>query len=323
MSAKNMMTRTLRLGWAACLVGALAFAAGCGSDTDLVVDAGDNGNGNGDNGNGDNGNGNGNGDNGNGDNGNGDNGNGDNGNGNGDFTTCDGTTQCSDGIDNDGDGFIDMEDPHCASCFDDNEFGFATGIPGDNVGNTFQDCFFDGDSGSGNDGCRVPTCCYDPNQDVTHTGQPCSMELEVCQEGFSDQCLEICGSASPPGCDCIGCCTVCPTCPPGDADCNEADLADQCLDIWRGADFENEFSDCDPHDAENFNEENCPVCEKFDDCGGPDCEEEECVLCAGQTELPDHCDEEDRCPGGTACSNDGGCPDGQYCALGCCLERID
>src|SRR4051812_19873672 len=43
-----------------------------------------------------------------------------------------GTTQCSDGIDNDGDGKIDLMDPECVSPLDNDESSFATGIPGDN-----------------------------------------------------------------------------------------------------------------------------------------------------------------------------------------------
>jgi hypothetical protein len=299
---QQMKTTMMRLGWAACVVGALAFAAAaCSGGSDLVVDAGDNGNGN--NGNGNNGNGN----NGNG-NGGGDGDAGTNGNGNGEGSlACDGTTQCSDGIDNDLDGFIDLEDPHCASCFDDNEFSFNTGIPGDNQGARFQDCFFDGDSGSGNDGCQVETCCYDPNNDRCTMYEEDGSMSAICAAGFTEKCIEICGSASPPGCDCIGCCTVC-----------DPDTGD-CADIFRGADF-SDYPDCHYNNLSA-----CPTCEKADICGGPDCEDDECVLCAGQSEddLPDHCFEGDaRCPGGTACSNNNDCEAGQYCALGCCLNEI-
>src|SRR5947207_6303314 len=64
-----------------------------------------------------------------------------------------GTTQCSDGIDNDGDGKIDYADPECVGPLDNDESSFATGIPGDNIDACKQDCFFDGNSGMGDDGC--------------------------------------------------------------------------------------------------------------------------------------------------------------------------
>jgi hypothetical protein len=34
-----------------------------------------------------------------------------------------GATQCDDGLDNDGDGSIDLDDAHCASLLDDKEAG--------------------------------------------------------------------------------------------------------------------------------------------------------------------------------------------------------
>src|SRR5260221_8786085 len=40
-----------------------------------------------------------------------------------------GTTQCSDGKDNDGDGLIDGFDPECTGPWDNDESPFATGIP--------------------------------------------------------------------------------------------------------------------------------------------------------------------------------------------------
>src|SRR5687767_8202688 len=55
--------------------------------------------------------------------------------------------QCSDCSDNDGDGRIDGFDPECSGPLDRLEDSFATGIPGDNMDSTYQDCFFDGDSG--------------------------------------------------------------------------------------------------------------------------------------------------------------------------------
>lgn len=237
--------------------------------------------------------------------------------------SCDGTTQCSDGEDNDGDGYVDLDDPHCASCFDDDESSFATGIPGDNKSNDgTQDCFFDGDTGQGNDGCNVPDCCYDPDDDTCSMYDEDGNLSQTCDEGFTDECIEICGAGTPPGCDCIGCCTVCSVCEDDDPDCTEED--EQCLNIFRGADF-SDFPDCDPNDPTSFTEENCPTCEQHDDCSGPDCEDDECVLCAGEDEddIGDQCDSEDSCPGGTACTDNSDCADDEYCALGCCVSEIE
>ena len=70
-----------------------------------------------------------------------------------------GNTQCSDGIDNDGDGKIDYADPECVGPLDNDESSFATGIPGDNIDACKQDCFFDGNSGMGDDDCQWQLKC--------------------------------------------------------------------------------------------------------------------------------------------------------------------
>ena len=104
---------------------------------------------------------------------------------------------CSDGQDNDGDGLIDGFDPECTGPFDDDESSFATGIPGDNKGAAFQDCFFDGNSGGGDDGCRYPTGCL--TGDISPSDRRCAV---------SDQCLNSCKPLLPNGCDCFGCCQI-------------------------------------------------------------------------------------------------------------------
>ena len=95
-----------------------------------------------------------------------------------------GMTQCSDGIDNDGDGKIDYNDPECVGGLDNDESSYATGIPGDNVDACKQDCFFDGNSGMGDDGCdwqlkcdpltNNPSCPYDQAYAQSHTSE-CSL----------------------------------------------------------------------------------------------------------------------------------------------------
>ena len=70
-----------------------------------------------------------------------------------------GNAQCSDGLDNDGDGKIDYADPECVGPLDNDESSFATGIPGDNSDACKQDCFFDGNSGMGDDHCLWQLKC--------------------------------------------------------------------------------------------------------------------------------------------------------------------
>src|SRR5687767_2487028 len=51
---------------------------------------------------------------------------------------CDGPCACSDGLDNDDDGAIDVDDPECTGPTDNDEETFGTGIPGDNRDGAFQ-----------------------------------------------------------------------------------------------------------------------------------------------------------------------------------------
>ena len=46
-------------------------------------------------------------------------------------------------------------DAECTGASDNDEASFGTGIPGDNKDPCKQDCFFDGNSGSGDDGCTT------------------------------------------------------------------------------------------------------------------------------------------------------------------------
>ena len=123
-----------------------------------------------------------------------------------------GITQCNDGIDNDGDGKIDLADPECTGPYDNDEGSFATGIPGDNMDACKQDCFFDGNSGMGDDGClwqlqcdplsNEPKCAYDPSF-VSHHSAECSIS-----DSQSQHCIDKCRPVTPNGCDCFGCCQV-------------------------------------------------------------------------------------------------------------------
>ncbi|MCC7539932.1 MAG: hypothetical protein IT379_27170 [Deltaproteobacteria bacterium] len=112
-----------------------------------------------------------------------------------------GMTQCTDGIDNDMDGTVDGLDAECTGPADNDEGTFATGIPGDNRDESCQDCFFDGNSGAGDDRCRYATECL-TGDDPTGAPGGCN----TCE--VSMDCLDNCRGRVPNGCDCFGCCTI-------------------------------------------------------------------------------------------------------------------
>jgi hypothetical protein len=161
---------------------------------------------------------------------------------------------CSDGLDNDNDGFVDGFDVECTGPYDNDEGSFATGIPGDNRDPVWQDCFFDGNSGSGDDGCRYQTGC------MTGELQPDDSRCTLTQE-----CVDFCQPFTPNGCDCFGCC--------------EVFTGDESVFVQIG-------SSCSLDQIDD--ETACPRCiqttECVNTCG-------ECELCAGKTvdDLPDSC----------------------------------
>jgi hypothetical protein len=180
--------------------------------------------------------------------------------------------ECADGIDNDGDGAADGFDLECSGPLDDDEGSFSTGIPGDNRDPKWQDCFFDGDSGGGNDGCRYSTDCLTGVLDQDHPD---------CQ--LSQYCIEYCLPRTPNGCDCFGCCEVLLD----DGTTVHVIIGDDCTE-------------------ENLDE--CQTCVPTDDCTN---ECGECELCLGKTieDLPDYCFTDDGTPpggGGTGGSGSGG-----------------
>jgi hypothetical protein len=196
--------------------------------------------------------------------------------------------ECGDCEDNDGDVAIDGLDVECVSPCDDDESSFATGIPGDNADPCLQDCFFDGNSGSGNDGCEwdlacdplnpgAPECPYDPEQNNCPTEQ-------------DQDCVDNC--EVPNGCDCFGCCTV------------TVDGIEYAIFIG---------DDCNLDDVEN-----CDSCTPQDSCGDV-CDPDDCELCFGETELPPNCEEPSCAVGQLPCLDNGDCLAGDYCQTGCCV----
>ncbi|MEP6865447.1 MAG: hypothetical protein ABJE66_32810 [Deltaproteobacteria bacterium] len=236
-----------------------------------------------------------------------------------------GGPQCSNCKDDDGDGLIDGFDPECTGPFDNDEGSFATGIPGDNKDAINQDCFFDGNSGGGDDGCNQHVCCLfgattkaecqadlvglvnNPDTegnkyDVTKCFAPLG------SAPMPAKCAMVCGAITPPGCDCFGCCTVCE---PGTTTCFDIAL--------------------NPIVSPNCTQDNladpaaCKRCVKTTTCGGGDCGGTTCVLCAGENtnDLPPDCGGTITCPANEpTCPTGSGCPDQTYCAQGCCIGVI-
>jgi hypothetical protein len=223
-----------------------------------------------------------------------------------------GSSQCSDGRDNDGDGKIDYNDPECIGGLDNDESSFATGIPGDNMDECKQDCFFDGNSGAGDDGCDWqlkcdPTsvnskCPYDQQYAMSHTNE-CSTSASQ-----SQQCIDFCRKFVPNGCDCFGCCVV-----PG------ASTPIRLTATCTAADFGNPAK--------------CPVCTQVTQCNNP-CER--CEVCIGKPTVPADCvatpdggtpdggtpvcaNNFPPCGPGTVNPDPLSCPESTTCVTGCCV----
>jgi hypothetical protein len=207
---------------------------------------------------------------------------------------------CSNGVDDDGDGLVDGFDPECTGPLDDDEGSFATGIPGDNVDPKWQDCFFDGNSGGGDDGCRYSTDCLTGAKPLTD--KACTV---------TQQCRDFCQPRTSNGCDCFGCCTV--RTAGGDVDIQ---IGEKCS-------------------IEKIGDESaCPRCIKTTTCGN---ECGACELCAGKTaaDLPASCTPTTppdgappppsyTCDGGQVCGPSTPCPVSpqSYCQQGCCVPII-
>jgi hypothetical protein len=230
----------------------------------------------------------------------------------GSTSLCGDSCVCSNGLDDDEDGLVDGLDPECIGPTDNDEGSFATGIPGDNRDPKWQDCFFDGNSGAGEDDCRYASECLTGEYDQDH--EDCTV---------TQTCLDYCIDRTPNGCDCFGCCTV------GLEDGSNVDVLT--------------ISSCSIDQIDD--EEACPRCEKSTQCGN---ECGECELCIGKTaaDLPESCalppdggggegggtgTGEGGAPsipppnytcddGAQVCSVELPCPADQYCRLGCCTE---
>ncbi len=173
-----------------------------------------------------------------------------------------GNTACTNCIDDDNDGLVDWKDPDCTGPLDNDEATFATGIPGDNVDPCKQDCFFDGNSGSGDDRCLFDVSC-----DPKSPGAPkCPYDPKTknCGDPTSEACKAKCLGLVPNGCDCFGCCVV----PSPTGGTVAIKLVPTCT-----------FAKADDPSV-------CPPCTQVADCTRP-CGH--CELCLGKTVLPLDC----------------------------------
>lgn len=208
--------------------------------------------------------------------------------------------ECNNCIDDDGDMKVDGFDPHCTGPLDDDESSFDTNIPGDNNNATRQDCAFDGNSGPGNDGCDLHTCCLLVGECPAELDQ--GYDPDDCE--VTDECRDNCGPITPPGCDCFGCCTI----------CND----DGCWDVFTNPTVAPE---CDIGVLDD--DAKCPKCNLDETCGTT-CDPDNCILCPGQTidDLPPQCMDA-QCPDNlTPCASNTDCLSDEFCATGCCIGAI-
>jgi hypothetical protein len=216
-----------------------------------------------------------------------------------------GRTQCTNCRDDDGDGLIDWLDPECTGPLDDDESSYATGIPGDNVDPCKQDCWFDGNSGAGDDRCLFPSECLVGSREPRCPYDPAAARDPKRCPKPSAACIAFCKPLAPKGCDCAGCCDVYD--PAGKL--HTVKLTATCTYENLGA---------------------CQTCTKIAECSNP-CGK--CEWCLGKTSLPAECAptakpdggtnpaDPNACPtGSVACSPSVACPTGQYCLTGCCIK---
>jgi hypothetical protein len=201
---------------------------------------------------------------------------------------------CANGIDDDGDGKADSEDVECQGERDNDEATFATGMPGDNRDPKWQDCFFDGNSGAGDDRCRYPTGCL--TGEIAQTDPACAI---------TQSCLDRCMPSVPEGCDCFGCCTV--------------STGQGSVDILLG-------SSCTA--AKLNNPKACTRCEKSTNCQPPPAVDAGTpppppAVDAGTPPPPPAVDSgtppPNPCGDGDSCTAAGTCNAGYACTNGCCI----
>ncbi|MEZ4221186.1 MAG: hypothetical protein R3B13_09660 [Polyangiaceae bacterium] len=228
-------------------------------------------------------------------------------------STCQGKVyECGDCLDNDGDCKIDSADDHCIGVCDNNEQGFKGNISGQNNAPCKADCYFDQDTGAGNDDCywshkcdplavapdyppEGSQCSYNPNANIPGTSQSCS-QLSTTQ---SNQCGSYCGPLVPNGCDCFGCCAI-----PGVG-----------YTVYLGSEDSGGNGTCNLQNLTDPSK--CKPCTQVSACLNT-CEN--CEICLGKPTLPPECNGQTCPPGIQQCGLPGQdpCAAGFFCVTGCC-----
>jgi hypothetical protein len=201
---------------------------------------------------------------------------------------------CGDCTDNDGDGKIDMNDPDCLGPCHNAENTYYGSVPGQAGPACTVDCYFDQDSGSGNDTCNwnhrcdplsVATkyppegdaaCAFDIGTNTPGTGDSCGRVPGYTGDGglglYDRQpstCLNFCQPLTPNGCDCFGCCEL---------------PAHSGKFVWLGSEDSSGNGICDKQSVAN--PDKCRPCTPVKGCVN-DCKT--CELCLGKDTLPAEC----------------------------------
>jgi hypothetical protein len=115
------------------------------------------------------------------------------------------------------DGLTDWQDPDCLGPCDNSENGLDLDIPGGDGPDCTVDCYWDSNSGSGNDGCYwnhqcdtlspegASVCPYNPNASTPGSG---GASCDTLLNNQPATCLAVCPQLVPNGCDCFGCCVL-------------------------------------------------------------------------------------------------------------------
>ena len=241
---------------------------------------------------------------------------------------------------------IDSLDPDCLGACQNNEARVLRSDPSQNNAPCKADCYWDQDTGSGNDSCywnhqcdpfeQSPApaatspeigCTYDPN---THVGgAPVPAGQKDCAYLLANQpklCTDFCKPLTPNGCDCFGCCE------------NPNDKGHY---VYAGSVNAAGQPTCTADQATLMDSTKCKACTPVPGCQNT-CEH--CEICFGGAPLPADCFGDmagsppstdmagappppppQTCPAGqAACGLPGQapCDPGFYCVTGCCQQAI-
>ena len=229
-------------------------------------------------------------------------------------STCQGKVyQCGDCLDNDGDCAVDSADTQCLGPCDNTEGSFFGGIPGQNNSPCKSDCYFDQDTGSGNDDCHWShrcdalevgpdyppegsQCAYNPGANIPGYGGDCDSAFAA----QSQTCTDYCGPLTPNGCDCFGCCEI-----PGAP-----------TTVWLGSENPSGTGSCTLLTVNDPTK--CKPCTQVAACLNT-CAH--CEVCVGKPDLPPDCSGDQECPPDSlSCGQPGQapCSGGFTCITGCC-----